>query len=83
MRLQDVQYIFQKGQLRIGDDYYWLDGKGNYVLAKGDNSIHGTYDFISRKGKIYLQTNPPILQDKNELEVTICLDSYPVTFEQG
>lgn len=78
MTLGDAYLIFTKGYLIFNDTKVFLDGKSQYHIEGDINYPSGNYEFVQLSRKVYLRSTPPILSDKRDLEVTICLENYPV-----
>lgn len=77
----EIEKLFINRKLILDGNYYWLNCDGTYTLAIGDKSITGRYEFRQNQEKIYFVTDPPFVQGKKELEVTLCIDSVPVLFD--
>lgn len=80
MTADDYRSLFIGKILIVDDNYYHLDDKGNFLLAKGDNSVNGTYEFKQREDKVYFRTKPSIYPEGHEIEVTLYLGTHRVLF---
>lgn len=82
MTAREYRTLFENKILIVGDNYYHFDNKGNYLLAKGEDSVNGTYRFRQSGDQVYLITKPPIHPDQGEeVEVTLYLGTHQVLFE--
>jgi hypothetical protein len=81
MTAREYRTLFESKTLIVNDNYYHFDNKGNYLLAKGEDSINGTYHFRQSGDQVYLKTKPPIYPDQGEeVEVTLYLGTHQVLF---
>jgi hypothetical protein len=82
MTVTEYRTLFLGKDLIVGDNYYRFNNKGQYLLAKGDESVVGEYDFIQVGDKVYFVTNPPIYPEiGKKVEVSLYLGSQKVLFQ--
>lgn len=82
MTPDDYRLLFKGKDLIVGDNYYRFDGKGNYLLSKGDDSVNGTYDFKEINGRVFFISKPPIYPEIGEkVEALLYLGGHQVLFE--
>ncbi|MBX2956553.1 MAG: hypothetical protein KF846_10365 [Cyclobacteriaceae bacterium] len=81
MTKDDYKKLFQDKILIVDDNYYHFYKNDTYSLAKGEDSIDGTYSFKQRGDEVFLITKPPIYPEQGEeVEVTLYLGSHRVVF---
>lgn len=81
MTKEDYTKLFENKILIVNDNYYHFFKNETYLLAKGEESINGTYNFKQMGDRMYLTTKPPIYPEQGEdIEVTLSLGSNRVIF---
>ena len=78
MTITDAITLFRSGTLSFNDTKVTLDGKGNYNVVKNEIRETGTYEFVQSNGKVFLRTEPAIIENKRDLEIEIYLAGHPV-----
>ena len=82
MTVVEYKTLFEHKALIIDGNYYHFDNKGNYLFAKCEDSVNGTYHFRQSGDQVYLVTTPPIYPDQGqEVEVTLYLGKQRVLFQ--
>jgi hypothetical protein len=80
MTSEEYRTLFKNKILIVDDNYYHFNDKGQYFLAKGDDSVNGEYRFRQDGNQVFLITKPQIYPEGQELEVILQIGTHRVLF---
>lgn len=68
-----IKSLLEGHRVQINSKFYLFDFGGKLTISCIDDPIYGEYEIISKNNYYYLKTNPSILEDTDEILISILL----------